>query len=83
MVGVLGRITSPIRAGGTGELLYSQAGTRRCAAARSDDGIAVEKGAEVIVTRYEGGIAYVRTWDTAVGLDRPITARHHEKEDAS
>src|ERR1700691_4992710 len=29
MVGVLGRVTSSIREGGTGEILYSQVGTRR------------------------------------------------------
>jgi hypothetical protein len=61
--GVLGRLTLPIRAGGTGELVYSQAGTRRAAGARSEDGQAIPKGAEVIVTRYEKGIAYVRRWE--------------------
>jgi hypothetical protein len=62
MVGVLGRICSPIRAGGTGELLYSQMGTRRVCGARSDDGTAIGKGTEVVVTRYERGLAYVRLW---------------------
>ena len=39
MVGVLGQArASPIRAGGTGELIYSQEGTRRVAGARSEDG---------------------------------------------
>jgi hypothetical protein len=37
-------------------------GTRRVCGARSDDGAAVAKGAEVVVTRYEKGIAYVRLW---------------------
>jgi hypothetical protein len=60
MVGVLGRICSPIREGGTGELLYSQMGTRRVCGARSDDGSAIGKGIEVVVTRYEKGIVYVR-----------------------
>lgn len=63
MDGVLGRIASPIRAGGTGELIYSQEGTRRSAGARSEDGDAIPKGVEVIVTRYEKGIAYVRRWE--------------------
>ncbi|MBV9504999.1 MAG: NfeD family protein [Acidobacteriia bacterium] len=62
MLGVLGRLSLPIRQGGTGELIYSQQGTRRVAGARSDDGFAIPKGAEVIVTRYEKGIAYVRPW---------------------
>lgn len=63
MTGVLGHLSLPIRAGGTGELIYSQEGTRRVAGARSDDGEPIPKGAEVIVTRYEKGIAYVRKWD--------------------
>jgi hypothetical protein len=63
MVGVLGKLSLPIRAGGTGELIYSQEGTRRVAGARSEDGSAIPRGAEVIVTRYEKGIAYVRPWE--------------------
>ena len=62
MVGVLGRICSAIRAGGTGEMIYTQMGTRRVCGARSEDGSAVGKGTEVVVTRYEKGIAYVRLW---------------------
>ena len=67
MVGVLGKLSIPIRQGGTGELIYSQEGTRRVAAARSDDGAAIAKGAEVMVTRYEKGIAYVRPWEDPTG----------------
>ncbi|HLK46710.1 MAG TPA: NfeD family protein [Bryobacteraceae bacterium] len=63
MIGVLGRLSIPIRAGGTGELIYSQEGTRRVCGARSDGNQVIPKGAEVIVTRYEKGIAYVRPWE--------------------
>jgi len=63
MVGVLGHVSSPIRAGGTGELIFTQDGTRRVTGARSENGAAIAKGAEVVVTRYEKGIAYVRQWD--------------------
>ena len=63
MVGVLGRVSSPIRAGGTGEIIYSQMNTRRTCGARSEDANPVEKGTEVVVTRYEKGIAYVRRWE--------------------
>ncbi len=63
MVGVLGRMSTSIRAGGTGELVFSQGGTRHACGARTEDGSAVPKGAEVIVTRYEGGLAYVRRWE--------------------
>jgi hypothetical protein len=62
MAGVLGRVSSSIRVGGTGEIIYTQMGTRRVCGARSDDGSAVTKGTEVVVTRYEKGIAYVRLW---------------------
>lgn len=63
MVGVLGRLSIPIRQGGTGELIYSQEGTRHVTGARSEDGAAIAKGVEVMVTRYEKGIAYVRKWE--------------------
>jgi hypothetical protein len=63
MIGVLGKLNIPIRSGGTGELIYSQEGTRRVAGARSEDGAPIAKGAEVIVTRYDKGIAYVRLWE--------------------
>jgi len=63
MVGVLGRLCVSIRDGGTGEIVYSQAGTRRVCGARSEDGSAIAKGTEVVVTRYEKGIAYVERWE--------------------
>jgi len=63
MVGVLGKVASPIRAGGTGELIYSREGSRCASPARSEDGAAIPRDAEVIVTRFEKGIAYVRRWD--------------------
>jgi hypothetical protein len=75
MVGVLGRLSMPIREGGTGELIYSQAGTRRVCGARSEDGGAMAKGTEVVVTRYEKGIAYVRLWSEMSGeLDETSTS---------
>ncbi len=67
MVGVLGRTSLPIRKSGTGEIIYSQAGTRRTCGARSENGNAIEKGAEIVVTRYEKGIAYVRLWEEMHG----------------
>jgi membrane protein implicated in regulation of membrane protease activity len=64
MIGVVARVTNQIReAGGIGEILYSQTGARKAAPARSEDGSAIERGTEVVVLRYERGIAYVRKWD--------------------
>jgi hypothetical protein len=67
MVGVLGKLSMPIREGGTGEMIYSQMGTRRVCGARSEDGSAIAKGTEVVVTRYEKGIAYVQLWSEMSG----------------
>jgi len=67
MVGVLGRVSSSIRSGGTGEIVFEQVGTRRSCGARSEDGTPIAKGTEIVVTRYERGIAYVRTWDEISG----------------
>jgi hypothetical protein len=69
MVGVLGRISVPIRESGTGEIIYSQAGTRRTCGARAETGNAIVKGSEVVVTRYEKGIAYVRLWEEMAGSE--------------
>ena len=69
MVGVLGRISVPIRESGTGEIIYSQAGTRRTCGARAENGQAIAKGSEVVVTRYDKGIAYVRLWEEMAGSE--------------
>ena len=66
-VGVLGKVTSSIREGGTGEIVFSQAGTRHTCGARSESGDALPKGTEIVVTRYERGIAYVQRWDELAG----------------
>jgi MFS family permease len=63
MTGVLGHVSMPIRARGTGELIYTQQGTRRSCGARTEDGSAIERGAEVVVMRYEKGIAYVKRFE--------------------
>ncbi len=72
MTGVLGKLSIGIRAGGTGELIYTQQGTRRVSGARSEDGQPIARGQEVMVTRYEKGIAYVRVWED------PLTAEFKE-----
>jgi membrane protein implicated in regulation of membrane protease activity len=63
MVGVLGRVSSTIRPDGVGEVIYVRDGARKPVCARSDEGKQIGRGEEVIVTRYEKGIAYVRTWE--------------------
>ena len=61
--GTLGRVTVTIPGGATGEIVYTQAGSRKTAAARGAGGQEIAKGTEVVVMRYERGIAYVRPWD--------------------
>jgi membrane protein implicated in regulation of membrane protease activity len=78
MVGVLGTLSDPIRQGGTGEILFSQEGSRRAAAARSEDGKPIPRGVEVVVTRFENGISYVRRWDE---LKAESDAMSGEKKD--
>ena len=75
MVGTLGRLSIGIRQGGTGEIVYTQGGTRKCAGARSDDGRPIEKGTEVVITRYEKGIAYVQRWEELAGESTSESAR--------
>jgi membrane protein implicated in regulation of membrane protease activity len=60
MRGVLGRVSSTVRENGTGEMIFTQQGTRRGVPIRSETGQPIPNGAEVLVTRYEHGIAYVR-----------------------
>lgn len=63
MVGVLGRVSVSIRSEGTGEIIFAQEGIRKTCAARSEKGDPIAKGEEVLVTRYERGVAYVQRWD--------------------
>ncbi len=63
IVGILGTVSSAIQTGGTGEIVYSQGGSRRYCGARSDNGEPIAKGAEVVVTRFEKGVAYVCQWE--------------------
>lgn len=64
MIGTIARVVVPIReGGGTGEIVFTHGGTRQVSGARSDCGVAIAKGTEVVVTKHEKGIAYVATWE--------------------
>jgi membrane protein implicated in regulation of membrane protease activity len=58
--GTAARVVSPIREGGTGEIVYNKAHTRFTAGARSVADAAISQGTEVVIMRYERGIAYVQ-----------------------
>jgi membrane protein implicated in regulation of membrane protease activity len=64
--GALATVSMNIRENGTGEIIFPLGGSRRCAGARSLDGTAITKGTEVVIERYDKGIAYVKKWDELV-----------------
>jgi len=75
LIGTIGKLTIPIRKDGTGEVVYTIEGTRRCSGARSDDGRAIVKGAEVVITKYDKGIAYVCEFDKLAVVEPQQIAR--------
>jgi membrane protein implicated in regulation of membrane protease activity len=60
--GTVGNVTVGIPAGGTGEVVFSKAGTRRSEAARGIGGEAIPRGSEVVITQYVDGFATVQPW---------------------
>jgi membrane protein implicated in regulation of membrane protease activity len=60
--GVVAKVTSTIRPGGTGEIVYTLGGTRHADGARAESGEQLERGTEVVILRVEKGIAYVDRW---------------------
>jgi membrane protein implicated in regulation of membrane protease activity len=66
IVGALAKVSMTIRENGTGEIIFPLGGGRRCSGARSEDGASIEKGAEVVIEKYEQGIAYVKRWEEFV-----------------
>jgi membrane protein implicated in regulation of membrane protease activity len=61
--GTVGTVSMAIRENGTGEVIFEQNGARKSTGARSEDGTSLPKGAEVVIARYDEGIAYVKPWD--------------------
>jgi hypothetical protein len=66
VIGALGTVSMTIRENGTGEIIFPLGGGRRCSGARSEDGQPIEKGTEIVIERYEKGIAYVKRWEEFV-----------------
>jgi membrane protein implicated in regulation of membrane protease activity len=60
--GTVGHVTVSIPAGGTGEVVFDKAGARRSEAARAQDGKAIPRGSEVVITTYADGFATVQPW---------------------
>jgi membrane protein implicated in regulation of membrane protease activity len=60
--GTVGQVTVSIPAGGTGEVVFSKAGSRRSEAARAISGGPIPRGSEVVITTYVDGFATVQPW---------------------
>jgi hypothetical protein len=73
--GTYARVVSGIAANGTGEIMYTKGGTRSVAGARSADGSPLPKGSEVMVVRYERGLAYVVPRNAPQDVTVPTEAR--------
>jgi hypothetical protein len=71
MRGVVGRVSSTLRPNGIGEILFSLDGTRRSAPARTEDGQPIARETQVLVERYERGIAWVRPFTDLEEFEEP------------
>lgn len=67
MEGTVAKVTLAIRADGTGEIRFTRDGSRRSEGARSATGQPIEVGTEVVIVRYERGLAYVEPWASYAG----------------
>ena len=65
--GTVATVSLAIRPGRTGEIIFSRDGARRSEGARSATGEAIPAGTEVVVVRYERGIAFVEPWASYAG----------------
>ena len=67
--GTLGHVSSSIRAGGTGEVVYEQGGVRHAVAARTSGDRVLPAGTEVVVLSVDEGVAAVEAFDPFWNLD--------------
>jgi hypothetical protein len=68
-VGAVGVLNARIQPGVVGEVVYDLEGLHRSAPARSEDGSPISRGADVVIVRYERGIAYVSALDPLSAID--------------
>jgi membrane protein implicated in regulation of membrane protease activity len=78
MPGTAARVTSTIYPGHAGEITYSQVGSTHAGAARSISDEEIPRGTEVVVIKYERGVAYVDTWQHALDEGSDALVRTNE-----
>jgi len=62
-VGTLARVTSTIRPGGVGEIVWEQRGARMVGSARSTADAVIARGTEVLILKVERGVAIVEPFE--------------------
>lgn len=77
-VGVLARVTSPIRSGGVGEIVWEQHGARMVTSARSATVDPVARGTEVLILGVERGVAIVEPFDGLLGREAGAASGRRE-----
>jgi hypothetical protein len=79
--GTVGQVSVGIPAGGTGEIIFPKAGSRRSEAARaSNKSEAIARGTEVVITNYADGFATVQPWAEFLAERDSLTAPLEKKE---
>jgi membrane protein implicated in regulation of membrane protease activity len=61
--GAIATVNATIHPNSAGEVGYTLEGLHRSAIARSEDGIEIPRGTQVVITRRDGGIAWVEPID--------------------
>lgn len=64
LVGTTATVSVPISEGRLGEIVYTLQGARHSDGARSVNGTDIGHEKEVVIVRYERGIAYVQEWES-------------------
>lgn len=67
LTGLIATVTSAIMPAGEGAVTYTLQGTRHDVAATSVDGAPIQAGAEVVIDRIEGDMAFVERWEVVEG----------------
>jgi len=78
MPGTAAHVTSTIYPGYAGEITYALAGSTQTSAARSVSGEEIARGTEVVVLKYERGVAFVDTWQHALGEGSNVEVTSNE-----
>jgi len=71
-VGALGRVTSSIRSGGVGEIVFERHGSQLVTSARSRSEQPIGRGTEVVILSVERGTAVVEPFDALLEASGPI-----------